>query len=47
VVYLRYRADMTFEQIALVMDITPSGARAHSAKANANLRRSLGPVRED
>ena len=47
VVYLRYRADMTFEQIALVMAITPSGARAHSAKANANLRRSLGAVRED
>jgi RNA polymerase sigma-70 factor, ECF subfamily len=47
VVYLRYRADMTFEQIALVMAITPSGARAHSAKANANLRRSLGPVLED
>ena len=47
VVYLRYRADMTFEQIALVMAITPSGARAHSAKANANLRRSLGAVLED
>jgi len=47
VVYLRYRADMTFEQIALVMAITPSGARAHSTKANANLRRSLGPVVED
>jgi RNA polymerase sigma-70 factor (ECF subfamily) len=47
VVYLRYRADMTFEQIALVMAITPSGARAHSAKANANLRRSLAPVLED
>lgn len=47
VVYLRYRADMTFEQIALVMAITPSGARAHSAKANANLRRSLRPVLED
>jgi hypothetical protein len=38
---------MTFEQIALVMAITPSGARAHSVKANANLRRSLGPVLED
>jgi RNA polymerase sigma-70 factor (ECF subfamily) len=47
VVYLRYRADMTFEQIALVMAITPSGARAHSAKANANLRRSLRPIVED
>jgi RNA polymerase sigma-70 factor, ECF subfamily len=47
VVYLRYRADMTFEQIALVMAITPSGARAHSAKANANLRRNLSPVVED
>jgi RNA polymerase sigma-70 factor, ECF subfamily len=47
VVYLRYRADMTFEQIALVMAITPSGARAHSVKANANLRRNLRPVLED
>ena len=47
VVYLRYRADMTFEQIALVMAITPSGARAHSAKANASLRRSFGPILED
>ena len=47
VVYLRYRADMTFEEIALVMAITPSGARAHSAKANANLRRSLGPILKD
>jgi RNA polymerase sigma-70 factor (ECF subfamily) len=43
VMYLRYRVDMTFEEIALVMTITPSGARAHAAKASASLRRSLGP----
>jgi RNA polymerase sigma-70 factor (ECF subfamily) len=42
VMYLRYRADMTFEQIALVMTITPSGARANAAKASASLRHSLG-----
>ena len=42
VMYLRYRADMTFEEIALVMAITPSGARAHAAKAKASLRRSFG-----
>jgi RNA polymerase sigma factor (sigma-70 family) len=42
VMYLRYRADMTFEQIALVMTITPSGARANAAKASVSLRRSLG-----
>jgi RNA polymerase sigma factor (sigma-70 family) len=47
VVYLRYRADMTFEEIALVMAITPSGARAHSAKANANLRRIAGSTLKD
>jgi RNA polymerase sigma factor (sigma-70 family) len=43
VMYLRYRADMSFEEIALVMTITPSGARATAAKASASLRRSLGP----
>jgi RNA polymerase sigma-70 factor (ECF subfamily) len=43
VMYLRYRADMSFEEIALVMTITASGARAHAAKASASLRRSLGP----
>jgi RNA polymerase sigma-70 factor, ECF subfamily len=47
VVYLRYRADMTFEEIALVMAITPSGACAHSAKANANLRRIAGSTLKD
>jgi RNA polymerase sigma-70 factor (ECF subfamily) len=47
VIYLRYRADMTFEEIALVMAITPSGARAHSAKAKANLRRIAGPIQKD
>jgi RNA polymerase sigma-70 factor, ECF subfamily len=47
VMYLRYRADMTFEEIALVMAITPSGARAHAAKASASLRRNLGPILKD
>jgi len=47
VMYLRYRADMTFEEIGVVMAITPSGARAHVAKASATLRRSLGPILVD
>jgi DNA-directed RNA polymerase specialized sigma24 family protein len=47
VMYLRYRADMTFEEIGVVMAITPSGARSHVAKASATLRRSLGPILVD
>ena len=42
VMYLRYRADLTFEEIGLIMAITASGARAHAAKAKTSLRRSLG-----
>jgi RNA polymerase sigma factor (sigma-70 family) len=41
VMYLRYRADLTFEEIGLIMAITASGARAHAAKAKTSLRRSL------
>ena len=42
VIYLRYRADLTFEEIAAVMGITPSAARSHATQATANLRRRLG-----
>lgn len=47
VMYLRYRADMTFEEIALVMTITPSGARSLATKATASLRQTLGPLLVD
>jgi RNA polymerase sigma factor (sigma-70 family) len=42
VLYLRYKADMTFEQAAQVMGITASAARAHAAFAGMRLRTALG-----
>ena len=42
VLYLRYRADLTFEQIGSVMGITASAARSHATQATATLRRRLG-----
>jgi RNA polymerase sigma factor (sigma-70 family) len=42
VVYLRYRSDLTFEEIAQALDITSSAARSHSTQAMATLRRRLG-----
>ena len=42
VIYLRYRADLSFDEIASVMRITPSAARSHATQATANLRRRLG-----
>jgi RNA polymerase sigma-70 factor (ECF subfamily) len=41
-VYLRYRADMAFEQIGLAMGITPVAARSHVSTALAKLRRQFG-----
>ena len=41
-VYLRYRADMAFEQVGLAMGITPVAARSHVSTALAKLRRQLG-----
>jgi RNA polymerase sigma-70 factor (ECF subfamily) len=41
-VYLRYRADMAFEQIGLAMGITPVAARSYVSTALAKLRRQLG-----
>jgi RNA polymerase sigma factor (sigma-70 family) len=41
-VYLRYRADMAFEQIGLAMGITPVAARSHVSTALARLRRQFG-----
>ena len=42
VLYLRYRADLTFEQVGAVMGITASAARSHATQATATLRRRLG-----
>jgi RNA polymerase sigma-70 factor, ECF subfamily len=42
VLYLRYKADMTFEQAASVMGITASAARAHATFAGVRLRERLG-----
>jgi RNA polymerase sigma factor (sigma-70 family) len=42
VLYLRYRADLSFEQIGSVMGITASTARSHATQAMATLRQRLG-----
>jgi RNA polymerase sigma-70 factor (ECF subfamily) len=42
VLYLRYRADLPFDQIGLVMGITANAARSHSTAALSTLRRRLG-----
>jgi RNA polymerase sigma-70 factor (ECF subfamily) len=41
VLYLRYRADMAYEQIGRALSITPSTARGHASTGLATLRRSL------
>ena len=41
-VYLRYQADMAFEQIGLAMGITPVAARSHVSTGLARLRRQFG-----
>jgi RNA polymerase sigma factor (sigma-70 family) len=45
VLYLRYRADLAFEDIARVMGISASAARSHATQAMAALRGRL--ARED
>ncbi len=42
VVYLRYQADLSFDQIAEVMSITPGAARSHATLALRTLRTRLG-----
>jgi RNA polymerase sigma factor (sigma-70 family) len=42
VVYLRYKADLSFDQIAAVMSITASAARAHATFAAEKLRAAIG-----
>jgi RNA polymerase sigma-70 factor (ECF subfamily) len=46
VLYLRYKADMSFEQVAAVMGIAPSTARAHAAFATERLRLTIDPTWE-
>ena len=41
VVYLRYRADLSYDRIAAVMGITANGARNDASAATASLRRRL------
>ena len=43
VVYLRYRADLPFDQVGEVLGMTSSAARSHATQATATLRRRLGP----
>jgi RNA polymerase sigma factor (sigma-70 family) len=42
VLYLRYRADLSFEEIGPILGITPSAARSHATQALARLRHRLG-----
>jgi RNA polymerase sigma factor (sigma-70 family) len=42
VLYLRYRADLPYERIGLVLGITASATRSHATIAVATLRRTLG-----
>jgi RNA polymerase sigma factor (sigma-70 family) len=41
VLYLRYRADMSYDRIAAIMGITANGARNDASVATASLRRRL------
>ena len=41
VLYLRYRADLPYERIAVVMGITANGARNDASVATASLRRRM------
>ncbi len=41
VLYLRYRADMAFDEVAVVLGISSSAARSHATQAFATMRRHL------
>ena len=43
VLYLRYRADLPYEEVGITLGITASAARSHATQALATLRRRLGP----
>jgi RNA polymerase sigma factor (sigma-70 family) len=42
VVYLRFQADLSFDELAQVMAITPGAARSHASQALRTLRGRLG-----
>jgi RNA polymerase sigma factor (sigma-70 family) len=42
VLFLRFRADLTYEEVAQVMGITPAAVRSHSSQALVTLRARLG-----
>jgi RNA polymerase sigma-70 factor, ECF subfamily len=44
--YLRYRADLSFEQIGPVMGITPASARTYASRGTERLRVMLGEERD-
>jgi RNA polymerase sigma-70 factor (ECF subfamily) len=46
VVYLRYRSDLDYEEIAQALGITSSAARSHATQAMATLRTRLAAARD-
>jgi RNA polymerase sigma-70 factor (ECF subfamily) len=44
--YLRYRADLSFEQIGEVMGITTASARTYASRAVERLRATIGELEE-
>lgn len=46
IIYLRYRADLPFDEIGQVLGITSSAARSHAAQAIARLRTRLSDAGE-
>lgn len=47
VIYLRYRADLDYQEIGQVLGITASAARSHATQALATLRARLAGAIED
>ena len=45
--YLRYRADLSFEQIGAVMEITPASARTYASRGTERLRVTLSALEGD
>ena len=43
VLYLRYRADLPYDEIGTVLGMTASAARSHATQAMATLRQRLNP----
>ena len=47
VLYLRYRADLSFEDVGMALGITANAARSHCSVALATLRRRFAAAGED